>query len=215
MNEWRVNLGSRRKPIYEPLCEFITLRRNGKISTTFDFKYIEPRDSKNGVIDVGQYVCKYMVKAFDTNDKGKKKKNYYNRICSKIKLTYPEDEAQKLINLITPRVRKSLEFGAIDDADVKRKIRRDIDNSITEDLPQFQYLSGKSAPLCRYYRGKFYKAEMEVMRARKKTHNVHWREGDKYFETVEHNFSESQLSINHKKQKILSLLEDRDFTTNL
>lgn len=79
LKEWRVNVArtiakkdtkrykagetivNTRKPVYEPLCDYIRTFRNGKWRCTYDLHYVTPM-SEDGTNDVSFYVMKYLFK---------------------------------------------------------------------------------------------------------------------------------------------------------
>lgn len=67
-NEWSRNVGTNRKPLYQPLCEYHQKFKNGKLYRNYDFHFVAPSASKNGETDVGFYVSKYMLKLSDYVD---------------------------------------------------------------------------------------------------------------------------------------------------
>lgn len=142
LKEWRRNVGSRRSPIWQPLCDVVI--RRGRI-VTFDFHYVEPGYSENGPLDCAFYVSKYMMKPDDTLEK----------LRSYLKLNYDVSEYLDYWRLLRPTYQASKRFGSPDHSAVKEHINRSIDFAIAENS-SFPYWinpdSGMTFPLCTYYR---------------------------------------------------------------
>lgn len=167
--EWRRNYGSTRRPVYRPLCTFVSKWRNGKLNSTYDCHYVVPSTLNGLTSDVSFYITKYMLKDSDVKDKLK---------CG-LRMNLDPDEFQDVWQKVKPRSFSSLNFGfgyygdinprkttfverqellsALPSADIVRSgIARSV---VTEDKPKFYDLeSGKALPLSRYwYRfGKIY-----------------------------------------------------------
>lgn len=140
-SEWRRNVGSRRSPIYIPLCEFIS-RGNKR---TYDLHYVNPLLSSSGVSDVGFYVTKYCLK-FDSWIDDKRKALYLNLDSS---------EYSKVWNLLRPRVEYSNFFGLSSSA--SSYIRRCIDDYSSNSLyPLFRNpVDGHLFPMSPYLFNKY------------------------------------------------------------
>lgn len=143
-NCWKVNVGSRRKPIYQPL---FTYHANSR-GANFDFHYIDPSSTLHGESDVAFYVTKYILKCDKWLDKYK----------SKLKINLPPDEFDRIWKLIKPRMLVSKSWGSPDDFDVATYIRKCIDMSISNNQPYpsfFNPITGSSGPMSRYYQKRF------------------------------------------------------------
>ena len=140
LNEWSENVGSKKKPEYKPLLDYVRRRVFGKLKCTYDFKYIEPiRDHDN---DVSFYVSKYILKYDKRIEKLLKK-------ISLDKHLEPE-ERDLLISQIKPRSVMSKDFGSWKLPQVKDHILNHL--SWYDDIPQYCDLyTGKFMMLSRYY----------------------------------------------------------------
>lgn len=145
LNEWRVNVGSRRNPVYEPLCTYKRRFVYGRLSSTYDTHYIIENDK--GVSDVAWYVTKYMLK----------QSGHYEDVRSALKLNYSHEEYLDTWSLVANRFDTSLGFGNPQSPKVSSYIRDCIDKSLaTQNYPcYFSPSDGNSYPLCSYYRKKF------------------------------------------------------------
>lgn len=70
---WRRNIGSRRVPIWKPLCTYV--RRGNKYN--YDLHWLDPNSSKDGLDGVSFYVTKYLLK-YDSFVEKFKSLLYYN-----------------------------------------------------------------------------------------------------------------------------------------
>lgn len=138
LKEWRVNVGSRKFPKYEPLLTYVNTIRQGR---TYDFHYIKPVVGHDN--DCSFYVSKYLMKYDD----------HTHKLLQKIRLD-PElthEETSTLISLIKPAIYISKSFGDARDPVIKNYIKHCL--SQNEDLPQFYDIyTGKHYLLSPYYR---------------------------------------------------------------
>lgn len=143
LHEWRRNLGSTRKPIWLNCCDYVKRVRNGRVKSTFDLHYVNPRSSDGGTADVGFYVTKYMMKPSDRSE----------RLQSALRLNLDPDEYERIWSIVKCRWFSSLKFGYNDSDKVKSYIKKCIsDSKLVEDSPKFfNPVSGRSFPLSRYY----------------------------------------------------------------
>lgn len=136
-SNWSVNIGTNRKPIYEPLFTYV----NNHFGRNFDLHYIEPQIGHDN--DVSFYVSKYITK-YDS---------YINRLIRKIKLDTslsPEDTSE-LIYKIKPRLLISKAFGDRRYPAIKKYILDNLDRN--KDIPSFYDIyTGKQMLLSPYYR---------------------------------------------------------------
>lgn len=158
---WAVNRGSKRVPLYAPLCTFRESWRNGVRHRNFDVEYCDPTNFPEGVSGASVYVTKYMIK----------ESSYVGRLQKALKTNYPPEEYDRLWKKVRPRSSRSLGFGlapedlsrpCVPRQDIKNQIRRSIDFSISSGsaFPQFFHPhNGKSSPLSRYYRSRFMTAD--------------------------------------------------------
>lgn len=139
-SEWKVNIGSNRKPVYKPLFTHVNTIRG----RNYDCHYIMPMPGHDN--DVSFYVSKYIVK-YDKR---------VNDLISKIKLdpSLDDQDTHDLISLVKPRSVMSKSFGSWKDPDVASYINKCI--SRNGDIPQFYDIyTGKPMLLSPYYRKHF------------------------------------------------------------
>lgn len=203
--EWRRNIGSDKSPTYVPLCQFKRIYTHDGVKTNYDFHYINPALSKNGVSDVGFYVLKYMMKPSDRATK----------LQQALKLNLSSDEYDSIWKIVKPRTFKSLRFG--DDSydnvskvytsfDVEEYIRNCISRSKlnNEDYPKFYNPhDGSSFPLSRYYRNKFF--TVNDAESFPKLSNPSEYDDD--------HISQLLTKINHYEKNVSSVVR-RDFTAD-
>lgn len=152
---WQRNYGSRRKPNYVDLCKYVEKYQNGHLRKNYDFHYVNPFLTSNGVEDCGYYVLKYMFKPSDKATK----------LQQALHLNLPESDYALLWSLIRPRYWSSLGFGfnAVTqlkrrqfdlDQDIIDKIRKDIDYSkgVLKYPAFFHRFTGKPHALSEYYK---------------------------------------------------------------
>lgn len=66
LNEWKRNVSSSKKfPVWKELTHYVEKFYNGQIRKNYDFHYVNPFITENGVEDCGMYVLKYMFKPSD------------------------------------------------------------------------------------------------------------------------------------------------------
>lgn len=161
---WSKNVGSNRKPEYEPFFQYVRYYdRHGKLRTNYDLHLIEPRLKINGEIDTMQdvsfYVSKYLCKYND------------NKLRIKVKYNYTPTEAHYIMEIIKCRRITSVSFGSRDfsghiASPDKRLFPQEAINSYVRDciersksqlleMPSFWYDNGKNYPLSSYLRKKF------------------------------------------------------------
>lgn len=144
--EWRRNLGSTRKPIWQPCFTYVSRIRNGRVKSTFDLHYVNPRSSDGGSADVGFYVTKYMMKPSERAE----------RLQSALRLNLEPDEYERIWSIVKCRWFSSLKFGYNDSVKVRDYVRKCVsDSRFAEDSPKFYNpVDGSSFPLARYYLNK-------------------------------------------------------------
>lgn len=143
LSYWSRNYGTRKNPVYVPLCDYKTAYRNGRLHSNYDLHFVN-RSFGSDVLDVSYYVLKYMLKPSDRA----------RRLYSALKLNVDEKEFPKLWNKIKPRYFKSLDFGLSKDSDVQRYIKGCVSRSKSiSDFPLFfDAIQSKSFPLSRFYK---------------------------------------------------------------
>lgn len=146
MFEWRRNLGSTRKPVWQPLFTYHQKMVRGRLNKNFDLHYVNPLSSSNGEMDVAFYVSKYMVK----------ESKHDASLQSALKLNLPLEEYHKIWNLVKSRTFCSVGFGYNCSDTISAYIRQCVqDSKALSDAPSFYNKdSGQSFPLSRYYKGK-------------------------------------------------------------
>lgn len=136
LDEWQINIGSKRKPIYKKLCTYVNIagRHN------YELHYCQPQS--NGLADVSFYVSKYICK-FD-------KRTY--KLLQKIKLdqSLSEEETSTLLKEIKPRCIISKEFGSYKRQSVASHIKQCLLKN-AEQPTFYDVFTGKPQPLSRYY----------------------------------------------------------------
>lgn len=202
LNEWTVNVGSTRKPEYKNLCNYVRYYTRNGMRSNFDFHYIQPKASANGVADCAFYVLKYMLKPSSKEVKRQQA----------LKINLPEDEYNLVYNNIKSRYFDSLYFGNPNSEKVKKHIRQGIVNY--RDLyPYPVYVnpdSGLTFPLCRYYKNRFFTFDDAQYQY------LQWETGsiDGYFEKKrkDHNLLKSQIEqFNRKVQQVYSRDDFTDY----
>lgn len=154
LNEWSINVGSDKKPIYKPCCTYVRKLTRQGWRYNYDLHYIRPDASRHGVADPAFYVLKYMTKPCDREI----------RLQRALHLNLPEDEYERIWSKVRCRCMISKHFG--DDVfidgkpssfDVEYYVRKSIKNSYGESFPMFfNPDSGASFPLSRYYKRRFF-----------------------------------------------------------
>lgn len=153
-SEWRRNYGSTRSPVYRPCCDFIRYFSRGRWRGTYDLTFVNPVTAGGSCTRVAFYVVKYMLKP----------SRRATRLQQALHLNLPEDEYNDIWSMVKPRHFESEAFGLGQGlVDGKPKptpqvyayLRKCIDLSKhgPNPFPKFFLLeSGKSFPLCRYYK---------------------------------------------------------------
>lgn len=136
-DNWSTNVGTNRKPIYEPLFTFV----NNYFGRNYDLHYIEPQIGHDN--DVSFYVSKYITK-YDS---------YITKLIRKIKLdtSLSVEETKDLTSKITPRLLISKNFGDRRYPSISKYILDNLDRN--KDIPSFfDIYTGKQMLLAPYYR---------------------------------------------------------------
>lgn len=216
---WVRNYGSKRSPIYKPLCTYISKWSLGKIKSTYDLHYVSPSTLDGSTLDVPFYVTKYMLKP---NDK-------HTRLQRALKLNLSEEEYNKVWSKVKPRWFSSLNFGfgiyglqaknvplserlsKLSQTESFKIVRQSIDRSLNSDRPRFyDPESGRSMPLSKYWKsfGNLYTLDDHVY-----FHyaNPDWREDNMMID--ERVQSEKEL-VAQKHNKQLSLIENNEDNLN-
>lgn len=101
LNYWRRNIGSRRNPEWLSLTRYVEKWFNGRLRKNYDFHYVNPFLTSNGIEDCGYYVLKYMFKPSD--------RAVHLKQALKLNLSY--EEYKKVWNIVRPRYFSSIGFG--------------------------------------------------------------------------------------------------------
>lgn len=101
LSEWRRNYGSRRVPVYRPLCTYVRRFVRGELRTNFDLHYVNPCLTDGSEGDVAFYVSKYMVKPSDR----------VRRLQSYLRLNLDEEQYKSVWQVVRPRYSASHLFG--------------------------------------------------------------------------------------------------------
>lgn len=161
LSQWVRNYGSRRSPVYKPLCTYVSKYIFGQKKSTYDLHYVSPSTIDGSSSDVAFYVTKYMLK-FDKHS---------NSLQSALKLNLNPLEYREVWNKVKSRWISSLNFGfgvyGLQVKDLPRSERLDIlskseawkivkdsiaRSRITCDTPKFfNPENGKPMPLGRYW----------------------------------------------------------------
>ena len=165
LQHWSRNYGTSRKPIYKPLCTFTRRFVSGRLSTNYDFHYIDPLYSDGGVADVGFYVLKYMLKA-DKHEQHLQQalklnlcEELYNVVYPKVKSKILYSKGFGLLNFSDHKVTTSYTDDLINN-DIRDHIRKGIAYGVGKSpFPLFiNPLDGKTFPLSEYYKHYFFTA---------------------------------------------------------
>ena len=155
---WAVNLATRVTksgrtvadnvhPLYDTLSDYRVRHRYGRTEKTFDFHYVVPSTTKNGVLDVTSYVTKYCLK-FDP---------WVNSKQQALHLNLSPEEYNDYWFLLKPRVLISKNFGTAEH--YSRYLQHGIELSIKDkSVSTFCFidsLSGRLYPLAPILRDKF------------------------------------------------------------
>lgn len=138
--EWRINVGSTRNPVYEPL---FTFQRGLDGRHNYDLHYVDPRKTSEGESDVAFYTTKYVLKYDD----------YVNNIKKLLYNVCPDFVFQKIFNIFRPKLLISKHFGLSDSAKdyIQLCLRRFSDLQPTFRNP----IDGKLFPMSPYLFNKY------------------------------------------------------------
>lgn len=100
LDEWTVNLGSKRSPIYDTLLEYHEKRMFGKTYKNYDLHYVRPT-LDDVCSSVSFYVLKYLLK----------RSKYDKELFATLKSDLPADEFHKTWNIVRSRWITSKYFG--------------------------------------------------------------------------------------------------------
>lgn len=105
-SEWRVNVGSRRVPVYEPLFTYHSQVYSGKVYANYDLHLVtnEADDETPAVSSALKYLISYMLKPNEFEQ-------YLISQVSSMSELIPEDISRKIKALLYTRVHMSKHFG--------------------------------------------------------------------------------------------------------
>lgn len=202
--EWRRNYGSRRKPIWKPLCTYHERYIGSRIFKNFDCHYVVPSVDDDGVSSVAFYVIKYMLKRSDREI----------RLQQALRLNLSDDEYNDIWSLVHSRVDTSLYFGLNPDSDGNPdpKILDYLHECISRssDFAKFFTLSdGKSFPLAKYYKSRGYIYSFDdAMRFKELSETC---DTDNFVEYDAKSYSQLIKSVRDYEKKISDVVSRGDF----
>lgn len=146
-SEWCCNIGTLRKPVYQPLFTYQRKFYRGRLHTNYDTHFVVPNLTSSGVSSVIFYVVKYMFKDDEHSEK----------IRSALKLNLPYNEYRSTWSLIRSKyvASRSFGFGFDDNRDWILNYLRECVSRSPRDLPIPQFYVPDSAvafPMCPLYR---------------------------------------------------------------
>lgn len=100
-NQWAVNVGSLRKPVYESLFTFRAKIKDGRLYKNFDLHYVKPLEGFVHQESVCFYVMKYLLKD----------SKRAQALQSALKLNLSDVEYRNVWNLVKPHSQFSKHFG--------------------------------------------------------------------------------------------------------
>lgn len=162
---WSRNYGSLRKPIYKPLCTFTRRFVAGRLSTNYDFHYVNPLYSDGSVADVGFYILKYMLKA-DQHEQRLQQALRLNLIPELYDIVYKKVKSKQLfskgfglLDFTDHKANHKFSTDIINDS-IRQHIRKGIAYGVGKSpFPLFiNPLDGKTFPLSEYYKHHFFTA---------------------------------------------------------
>lgn len=160
--EWKRNYGTRKNPVYKPLCTYVRKVVHGRLRTNFDLHYVNPSLSNGGESDVAFYVLKYMMKPSFR----------LVRLQQALHLNLPQDEYEAIWKVVRSRHFESVGFGfgtseytsfnghwiyKVPDKVLEHLRKGIVLSKISSDEPMpsfFSPVDGKSFPLAKYYKSK-------------------------------------------------------------
>lgn len=146
LSHWQRNIGSRKFPKYVDLCTFKRIYTRKGIRQNFDFHYVNPLNSTDGVNNVSWYVLKYMLKPSDRASK----------LQSALKLNLHPTEYAEAWKIVRPRCFFSRDLGLGNDKDIQELLVSNIEAHKHDfDYPVFvNSNTGQTFPLAKFYRSR-------------------------------------------------------------
>lgn len=189
---WRRNYGSTRKPIWKPLCTYVS--RNGR--RNYDFHYVNPSYTDKGCDDVGFYVTKYVLK-YDEYSKRLKSGLYFNLDKERFKQIWSE---------VKPHSFLSKGFGDIKNPSSINYVKECISKSVKDESSLYPYFinpsTGQTFPLSPYLRKKFLQLEDE--------YTFYERGGALNFVNDDPKESSDYINKSNRFKKVLKRVRKRD-----
>lgn len=100
-NQWKVNKGSRRSPVYEPLFQFHSKYYHGKVYSNFDTHFVRPVLGPSSTDSVAFYVMKYLLKG----------SSHDRKLQQALRLNLEPSEYTDIWNRVKSQSRMSKHFG--------------------------------------------------------------------------------------------------------
>lgn len=138
---WSYNSGTRKHPVYKPLCRYVERGRKHN----YEFRYVPAYDENLTPQNIAFYLTKYVIK-FDS---------WYQRKQQALRLNLSEEDYFYYNDLLRPRFLFSKHFG--DSEESLNYIRSNLSKSYDINKPYFCYVSpvtGDKSPLAPFYRKK-------------------------------------------------------------
>lgn len=146
LSVWQRNVGSRKFPEYKNLCTFKRIYTKQGIKSNYDFHYVNPFNSTDGVNNVSWYVLKYMLKPSDR----------VSKLHYALRKNLCQDEFDRVWKIVRPRCFMSKDLGLSKDQDIVTFLRDNIEkHKFSFDYPVFVNANtGQTFPLSKFYRSK-------------------------------------------------------------
>lgn len=203
---WCKNVGSDRFPEYVPLCTFVRKIIHGRLKSNYDFHYVNPSLTNNGVSDASFYVLKYMLKDSDRAV----------RLQQALHLNYDPDTYRTIWNTVKPGLIDSLGFGLnssrpgpraklVHDVDIVNYLHDCVEKTPVGSPYPFYFApdTGLSFPLAPFYR------KVPAIYSFQDAHNIWFNSRDDF--AVEKSREQIEMSI-QKFIKQRDLLQTDDFS---
>lgn len=203
LSNWVVNLGSKRKPDYHPLCTFKQMYVGGKLRTNYDTHFVSPSLTSDGISSVAFYVCKYMMKQ---NDKER-------RLQRALRLNLHPVDYDKAFSVVKSKSLRSEHFGygftTADYYGIIDYLRQGVERSkYSSPFPVFYCPDSHSTfPLCQYYKKNPYIFDMRD-----------WMDFKMYDDSVFVDFDKTTsqcVNAISSFERIQKMVVDKDFSVDL
>lgn len=160
LSEWYCNLGSKRKPVKDPLLTY-RCQANGK--RNYDFRYVDPHLSDTAQDDTSFYCSKYLVKYSD----------YVKNLKSALYLNLSEADFTYYWNIIRPKTGRTIGFGDIKNPKVITYLNDCVDFSLRHQFPFPVFINpntGQTFPMSPYLYKKVSNFETELAFRKNRDH---------------------------------------------